>query len=32
MVYHNPAMDSVLAASRALVRAGGTEQYSVFTE
>ena len=31
MVYHNPAMDSVLAASRVLVRAGGTGQYSVFT-
>ncbi len=30
MVYHNPAMDSVVAASRALVRAGGTEQYTVF--
>jgi len=32
IVYHNPAMDSVLGASRALVRAGGREQYSVFTE
>lgn len=31
IVYHNPAMDSLLAASRALVRAGGTEQYSLFT-
>ena len=31
MMYHNPAMDNVLAASRALVRAGGTGQYSVFT-
>jgi hypothetical protein len=31
MVYHNPAMDSVLAASRVLVSAGGTGQYSVFT-
>jgi hypothetical protein len=31
IVYHNPAMDSVLAASRALVRVGGTEQYSVLT-
>jgi SAM-dependent methyltransferase len=31
IVYHNPAMDSLLAASRALVRTGGTEQYSVFT-
>ena len=30
IVYHNPAMDSVLGASRALVRAGGTGQYSVF--
>jgi len=28
--YHNPAVDSVLAASPALVRAGGTEQYSLF--
>lgn len=32
IVYHNPAMDSVLGASRALVRVSGTEQYSVFTE
>ena len=32
IVYHNPAIDSVLAASRALVRVGGTEQYSVFRE
>jgi hypothetical protein len=31
IVYHNPAMDGVLAASRVLVRAGGTGQYSVFT-
>ncbi len=31
IVYYNPAMDSVLASSRALVRAGGTEHYSVFT-
>lgn len=31
IVYHNPAMDSVMAESRALVRVGGTEQYSVFT-
>jgi len=31
LVYHNPAMDSVLASSRALVRASGTGQYSVFT-
>jgi len=30
IVYHNPAMDSVLAASRTLERAGGTEQYAVF--
>lgn len=30
IVYHNPAMDSVLTASRSLVRAGETEQYSVF--
>jgi len=32
VVYHNPAMDSVLGASRALVRVSGTDQYSVFTE
>jgi Histone methylation protein DOT1 len=31
IVYHNPAMDSIMAASRALVRASGTGQYSVFT-
>jgi hypothetical protein len=31
LVYHNPVMDSILAASRALVRATGTGQYSVFT-
>jgi hypothetical protein len=31
IVYHNPAMDSLLAASLALLRAGGTEQYSLFT-
>ena len=31
LVYHNPAMDSVLASSRALVRACGTGQYSAFT-
>ena len=31
IVYHNPAMDSILEASRALVKVGGTEQYSVFT-
>ena len=30
MVYHNPGMDSILGASRALVRVGGTEQYSVY--
>jgi hypothetical protein len=30
IVYHNPAMDGVLAASRTLVRVGGTKQYSVF--
>ena len=30
IVYHNPERDSILAASRALVRAGGTEQYAVF--
>jgi len=30
IVYHNPAMDSVLGASRALVRVGETEQYSVY--
>jgi hypothetical protein len=31
IVYHNPAMSSVLAASPALVKSGGTEQYSLFT-
>ncbi len=31
IVYHNPAISSVLAASPALVKAGGTEQYSLFT-
>jgi Histone methylation protein DOT1 len=31
MVYHNPAMDPILGASRALVKVGATEQYSVFT-
>jgi SAM-dependent methyltransferase len=31
LVYHNPMMESILAASRALVRATGTGQYSVFT-
>jgi hypothetical protein len=31
IVYHSPAMDSLLAASRALVRTDGTEQYSLFT-
>ncbi len=30
IVYHNPAMDSTLAAARALVRSKGTGQYSVF--
>jgi len=30
IVYHNPAMDSILGASRALVKVGGTEQCSVF--
>jgi len=32
IVYHNPAKDRVLEASRALVKVSGTEQYSVFTE
>jgi tRNA G46 methylase TrmB len=31
VVYHNPAMDRLLEASPALLRTGGTEQYSVFT-
>ncbi len=31
IVYHNPAMDNIMAVSRALVRASGTGQYSVFT-
>ena len=31
IVYHNPAMDSVLASSLALVKSGGTGQYSLFT-
>jgi SAM-dependent methyltransferase len=31
IVYHNPAMDNILAVSQALVRASGTGQYSVFT-
>ncbi|MGA7646106.1 MAG: class I SAM-dependent methyltransferase [Terriglobales bacterium] len=31
IVYHNPAMGSALAASPALVKSGGTEQYSLFT-
>ena len=31
IVYHNPAMSSVLAASPALVKSGGTGQYSLFT-
>jgi hypothetical protein len=30
VVYHNPAMNSVLEASRALVKVGGTGQFSVF--
>jgi PAS domain-containing protein len=30
IVYHNPAMDSIFGASRTLVKAGGTELYSVF--
>jgi hypothetical protein len=30
IVYHNPVMDSILGASRALVKVGGTELYSVF--
>lgn len=30
IVYHNPAMDGILGASRALVKAGGTGLYSVF--
>lgn len=31
IVYHNPALSSVLEASPALVKSGGTEQYSLFT-
>jgi hypothetical protein len=31
IVYHNPVMSSVLAASPALVKSGGSEQYSLFT-
>jgi hypothetical protein len=31
LLYHNPVMDGILAASGALVRATGTGQYSVFT-
>jgi hypothetical protein len=31
LVYHNPVMDNILVASRALVRATETGQYSVFT-
>jgi len=31
IVYHNPAMSSILAASPALVKSCGTEQYSLFT-
>jgi Histone methylation protein DOT1 len=30
ILYHNPAMDGVLEASRALVKVCGTEQYSLF--
>jgi hypothetical protein len=30
IVYHNPTMDSILGASRALVKVGGTEQYSIY--
>jgi PAS domain-containing protein len=30
IVYHNPAMESVLGAPQVLVRVSGTEQYSVF--
>jgi SAM-dependent methyltransferase len=30
LVYHNPVMDSVVAASQALVRVSGTGQYSMF--
>jgi len=30
IVYHNCERDSIMAASRALVKAGGTEQYAVF--
>jgi hypothetical protein len=30
VVYHNPAMDSVVEASRALEKVGGREQFSVF--
>jgi hypothetical protein len=31
IVYHNPAMEIVLGASRVLARVRGTEQYSVFS-
>jgi hypothetical protein len=31
IVYHNPAMDSVLGGVAVLVRVGRTGQYSVFT-
>jgi SAM-dependent methyltransferase len=31
IVYHNPALSSVLEVSPALVKSGGTEQYSLFT-
>jgi hypothetical protein len=30
ILYHNPALDHVLTSSRAIMRAGGTEQYSLF--
>jgi hypothetical protein len=31
IVYHNPRLSSVLEASPALVKSGGTEQYALFT-
>ncbi len=31
IVYHNPAIETVMGTSRALVRVSGTEQYSVFS-
>jgi len=31
IVYHNPAMSGVMEPSPALVKSGGTEQYSLFT-